>query len=367
MHYPPPITESQSCSGCGSYKLKRKQRQSNIELLRIVAMFLVLVVHADFWANGAPSQEECTTEVLPSVTRFVIESLSIVCVDVFVLISGWFGIRPNLQRMSSFLFQCFFFLGGLYIVSLIGGFGRLSGGGILGCFGLLEWNWFIKAYIGLCIFAPVINSYIDSADERKLRKLIIWFYIFQSAYGWIFPAAKYIESGYSVFSFVGLYLLAQYIRRYQTKRIASTGAWTFLSIYLATVIINTIWGYASKRYGLPFGDSVYYYTNPLVIIGSVSLLLTFYKLNLQSKIINWIAASSFAVFLFHGAPAMNLVFFKANCIDIYNNHSGAMCLLYMFLFLVTVFAISILLDQLRIALWSRLSSRIFKPKAYNQK
>lgn len=365
MNYPPParFLGVQEQSSSKKDKHLRKQRQSNIELLRIIAMFLVLVVHADFWANRAPSQEECINDILPSITRYTIESLSIVCVDVFVLISGWFGIRPNVRRMSSFLFQCFFFLGGLYIVSLVGGFGKLNATGILGCFGLLEWNWFIKAYIGLCILAPIINSFIDGSNERKLRYLIIWFYIFQSAYGWIFPAAKFIELGYSVFSFVGLYLIAQYIRRYHSKRIESTRALTFFSIYLATVTINTIWAYFAKRYGLPFGDSIYYYTNPFVIIGSISLLLTFYKMKLQNKIINWIAASSFAVFLFHGAPAMNQVFFKANCIDIYNKYSGAMCLLSMFAFLTIVFACSILLDQLRIATWNKLSTIIFKPQA----
>lgn len=265
------------------------------------------------------------------------------------------------QRQADVFFSVsvFLFLGGLYVASLIGGFGTLSGAGILGCFGLLEWNWFIKAYIGLCIFAPLINSFIKNSSERQLRNLIIWFYLFQTAYGWVFPAAKFIEFGYSVFSFVGLYLLAQYIRKYHIDRIASTKAWIFPSIYLATVVINTLWGYFAKRYGLPFGDCTCYYTNPCVIIGSIFLLLTFYKVKLKSKIINWIAASSFAVFLFHGAPAMNQIFFKANCVEIYNNTSGVMCLLTMFAFLTIVFACSILLDQLRIATWNKLSTHIF--------
>lgn len=36
----------------------KTKRQSNIELLRIIAMFLVLVVHADFWSLGGPNAEE---------------------------------------------------------------------------------------------------------------------------------------------------------------------------------------------------------------------------------------------------------------------------------------------------------------------
>ena len=35
------------------------ERQSNFELLRIIAMFLVLVVHADYFSLGAPSYQDC--------------------------------------------------------------------------------------------------------------------------------------------------------------------------------------------------------------------------------------------------------------------------------------------------------------------
>lgn len=101
------------------------KRQSNIELLRIVAMFLVLVVHADFMALGEPTFDEMNTQPLPSVIRVFIQSCAIVCVNVFVLISGWFGVRPNVKSVSKFLFQCFFFLLFLCLISLFG-----IGGGV---------------------------------------------------------------------------------------------------------------------------------------------------------------------------------------------------------------------------------------------
>ena len=40
--------------------------------------------------------------------RMLFESLAIVCVNVFVLISGWFGIRPKWKSVTNFLFQVFF-------------------------------------------------------------------------------------------------------------------------------------------------------------------------------------------------------------------------------------------------------------------
>lgn len=338
-----------------SIQTNRKQRQSNIELLRIVAMFLVLVVHADFFSNGTPTTEECSSAIAPSVTRFFIEAISIVCVDVFVFISGWFGIRPSVKRMSSFLFQCFFFLAGLYAISVAFGFGKLSISGLLGCFALLKLNWFIKAYVGLCIFAPFLNSFIENSNEKQLGIIIFWFFVFQSIYGWLFDAAAFIEQGYSVFSFVGLYLLAQYIRRYMMRRLDTIPGWKFAFVYLGIALFNTIWGYLNIRFGLPLFHCIFSYISPLVIVASISLFMAFHRLNLQSMIVNWVAASSFAVFLFHVSPAMIFAFFKENCNNIYNNYDGVMCLSVMFVFLISVFCISILLDQIRIMAWNRLS------------
>lgn len=90
-----------------------KNRSSNFELLRIVSMLLVMVVHANFSTIGAPTIEDWN--VAPHITfvRHFVESLSIVCVDVFVLISGWFGIRFSMDRLKKFVFQILFFsLGG---------------------------------------------------------------------------------------------------------------------------------------------------------------------------------------------------------------------------------------------------------------
>ena len=85
-----------------------KERLSNFELLRMIAMFLVLLVHADFFSLGEPTAEECVTNPVDVIPRLLFWSLSIACVDIFVLISGWFGIKPRVKGICNFLFQCFF-------------------------------------------------------------------------------------------------------------------------------------------------------------------------------------------------------------------------------------------------------------------
>ncbi len=209
-----------------------------MELLRIVAMFLVLVVHADFFSLGVPTLEETRNNIGPSITRFFIESISIVCVNVFILLSGWFSIRPSWKGLSKFLFQCFFFLFGIYAVTLISGETTLTIKGIAQCLLMTQLNWFIKAYIGLYIIAPILNTFVENSNKTQLKYVIIGFYIFQTLYGWLSNGASFFNAGYSTMSFIGLYLLARYIRVYrreekrrEEKRREEKRRWSISDIY----------------------------------------------------------------------------------------------------------------------------------------
>ena len=65
----------------------RKERDSNLELLRIIAMLLVLMVHADFKALDTPTVGEIINNPESSFLRFLCESISIICVNVFIFIT----------------------------------------------------------------------------------------------------------------------------------------------------------------------------------------------------------------------------------------------------------------------------------------
>ena len=66
-------------------------RDSQTELLRIVAMVMILILHANFLGVGAPEHTDFLEDAPRAWGQMVLESLCIVAVDVFVLISGWYG------------------------------------------------------------------------------------------------------------------------------------------------------------------------------------------------------------------------------------------------------------------------------------
>ncbi len=86
-----------------------KVRESNIELLRNISMFLILVIHANFVSLPKIEYEELLSNTVPSVTRFFIESFGIVAVNVFVFISGWFCIKTRKKNVLSFIYLILFY------------------------------------------------------------------------------------------------------------------------------------------------------------------------------------------------------------------------------------------------------------------
>lgn len=332
----------------------RRERDSNMELFRVFAMFLVLVVHSDFFSLGAPTNEDLAVKPIPSFIRLLFQGLSIGCVNMFVLLSGWYGIRSNKRSFSNFLFQCAYFLVGIYVMCLLFHVSDFNLTGIKGCLLLLNWNWFIKAYVLLYILAPVLNAYIDSVDERKYRMLLIGFFSFQTILSWYMNAVVFFEHGYSTIFFIGLYLLARYMAKYG-GRITDYGRQLYLSIYLVSSLLLVVLYYLAETQGIGYCSIVFQYDNPLVIIAAFSLMLYFSKLKFKSRFVNWLGASSFAVFLLHTNPNLCLPYFVPMVKSLYSSCDGVLCIAIIGTFLLCVFSCAVLLDQGRKMLWKWLS------------
>ena len=143
----------------------RAPRQSNFELLRITAMMLVLIVHADYWSLGVPRFDMAASHGANVFARVLFEMLSVVCVNVFVMISGWFGIKASVRGYANFAFQCLYFMLGIYLVMLFAGQTQFCLREMARC---LFGSWFIQAYTVLYIISPVLNAYVRAASRRQL-------------------------------------------------------------------------------------------------------------------------------------------------------------------------------------------------------
>ena len=325
-------------------------RQSNIELLRIIAMFMILGLHVNFIAIGVPEIQVISNMPLQGFARLFTENMCIVGVNVFVIISGWFGIHFKTKGICSFIFQCLFFSLIVFIAFAATGQVEINRINIMSAF-LLYKNayWFVWAYLFLYILAPVLNGFIDNANRGTVKRVIILFFAIQTI-TFIFTNTGFTKAGYSPLSFIGLYLLARYFRLYRNNH----GKYKYLAIYLLCALCSTLIYFIPACLGND-RDSILTksiaYTNPFNIAGALCLLLYFNNINLKSRFINWVASSCFAVYLFHMHFCIGdhyLRFAK----NIYENFSGVTYLAVIIGFMIIVFAIAVLIDKARIPLFN---------------
>lgn len=331
-------------------------RQSNIELLRIIAMLLVLVLHADFYSLGWPNQENLHSQPSQTIVMIVIECIAIFSVNVFISISGWFSIKLSLKGISSFTFQCMYFVIGIFIIMTIARVTKPDLQSIKYCM-LLDKDmlWFVKAYLFLYIFAPILNLFIEKSSRKDIESFLIVFYILQTLYS-IGNATTYINYGVSAFSFLGLYIFARYARIY-LKDISIIYLLIFIFIPMITNTFVMILSIEFHIEGLR--DMSTAFSNPLTVTSSISCVILFSKLKMKySPVINSIASSTFAVYLLHQDPIFFDKLYRETNYLIYCNYNGPTCGILFLFFILFVFAFSILIDQPRKWMWSLISSRI---------
>ena len=316
-------------------------RQSGIELLRIVAIVMVLVCHANARVLGLPSRAEVFSVPAPSIARMLFGAMAVYGVNIFVMISGWFGIHAKPKSLAKLLFEVLFLLWGIYAVFLLTGNATFNMHDIKVCLALTDEYWFVMAYVGLYIFSPVLNAFVEKASKRELQLLLVGFYVFQCYYCWASGTLDYF-SGYSITFFFGLYLTARYFRLYPVRILSRHGG----LVYVASLaVVTTVSVVALVLVGN--WARMLRYDNPLVIVGAIGLLNAFSHLRFHSCLVNNLATACFAVYIIHFDPLV-FHYFAMAVKSIYNSTSGLVTVAAISMFLVAVFLACWLIDSVRL-------------------
>lgn len=321
-----------------------------MELLRIVAMFLVLLLHCNYSVIGPVSQSEVISDSIGSFIRILTEQLCLCCVNIFVLISGWFSIKFTFKGVCSLFFQVFTLVIAVCVV-LIPFSPNIPYKDIFKVFYMGSYYWFIPSYLILFVFSPVLNVFVENTDRVLIERVLLGFFFLEFALGWLFDW-EHFGLGYSGISFMGLYLMARFLNKFKYKLFITTRCKSFyLGVYLLCSIIPATITFYTIRY-MNYGFNQLSYTSPFVIGASVSMLLLFSKFEFESKFVNWIAASSFSMYLIQLHP-MIWPIWTSNMNDLYKSIGGGKYLIVSLLSCAVLGGgICVLIDQIRIKMWN---------------
>jgi len=276
-----------------------KERNSNIELLRIVCILFVLVHHILYHGVGI-YRGAC--ESYPYLYSFV-NQLCYVAVDVFFLISGYFAIRTNWKKLLWLYLMCGI-VGGLGYAFNCVLTGHSVGKSILRyvLFGFSNSRgWYADVYLYLFLLAPFINVALQSMSKRMHHYLLGTLTVMSVYLGW-FWGMGINATGFCLMQAVLMYSIGYYLRNFfdfsRVPRMAWGGAWLLASLcnVLLVWFIQTKWSHVSWP-SAPVFDG---YNCPLTIMGAIGLFGMFQGVKFQSKVVNVVAGCTFGVYLLHG-------------------------------------------------------------------
>lgn len=328
----------------------KKKRDSGMELLRIVAMLLVLILHADFVAIGTPTATDVASDGLSAFARFFFEAAGFLSVNLFVFISGWYGIKANKRSILGLLFQVLFFIVLLYGVNLCVIPDAHFSLSYLCHLLRFDTYWFVRSYLVLYCLSPMLNGLIDNGNRRQYTLILGCLFVMQSLFGWL-DSSWYGADGDSPLTFVFVYLLAGYVRKYNVFSGLSSSMLSLCVVGL--VLLSTFLAFVSVNVSATLANLWYKHTSPLVLLSVTLTAVLFSRLRFYSKVVNTLAASAFAVYLLNVFP---FVFEKyiSTAAYIFHTYSGLCCLLCISGLVVASYIVAFLIDQIRIIVWNRL-------------
>lgn len=262
-------------------------RDSNIELARIIAMAMVIVGH--FFFHGVqgtviPSPLSCPKLGIADITILSVSVLCTAGVDLFMLISGFYGIRLRWQSLISFWLLCVFYNAVNLFVNTPFSEIRLSGvANVL--FISRTPNWFFQGYFWVLLSSPVLNKAIKELDIRALRCVVILGTVLICLSSWRFGNPK----GNTALLLMYVYVLGGYIRReYWFAKVTKGKALTaYFTICIAGILLATlVYDVFHKEYGIFFQHN-----SILVVSMAVCLFLFFRKCEIRSGWVNTMAST----------------------------------------------------------------------------
>lgn len=310
-----------------------RERQSNFELLRILCMMGVLVGHVliTLYQEQIHSQDWS----LVNQARVLLLNACAVGVNGFVLISGYFGITLSLGRVMRYWGQCLWYA--------ILGFLLVGGSWLSLLFPVSESGlWFVICYFALMLISPLLNAGLSALADKELYKAVGALLFCDVYLGYVHQTPALSADGYDVFHLICIYCLGGLIARKQIS-LPHAGWWCIACFLLMTVLhgIKMVWSPMAVIYSL-------HHNAPMLILASLLAFLWAKEQKMpQSRMVNWVAASVFAVYLIHCNPSFGPYF--RGWLSLVKDYSESASITFLLLSgsVIGVFTASVLIDKVR--------------------
>ena len=287
-----------------------EQRNRGIDLLRMAAMWMVVILHI---LNKGGVLEATVPLSAGRETARLLEIAAYCAVNCYGLISGYVGVGHRFRYSGAI---ALWLRVAFYTLAITAAFallmpGSVNGDRVLRAFlpVLFRQYWYVTAYFGMCLFIPFFNLLLEKLSRHQAKVLALSIVAVFSVLPTLRQKDVFLtDNGYSVLWLSCLYLLGGILRLYgrQARRPLRWAA-----VYLGCVLVTWLVKLAGDRLWMArtghLCDKVLLttYTSPTILLAAAALVLCFAGLRIGPGFGSFIEKASplaFSVYLIHAHP-----------------------------------------------------------------
>lgn len=313
----------------------KSSRNSTVELLRFIFMFLIVLLHVYVHGTGLDYEQIYNWgEDWNTAFHLSLFSLAKIGVTGFIFISGFYGIHSNKHKVIDLVLITLFY-------SII--LNSISDNkiGILNFFHPFDIWWFISAYLFLMFIAPLIEIGIKNISEKSFRNIVVAIALYV-----YFARALSAENAHNVCFLLTVYLIARYFRLVLVPRINNhkqkvllrfIGISSILLLIIIPVLASEI--HLQKNVFNLFIQN----NNPLLLVASGWLVYESNNNKFYNKKINRFMTSILAIYIITDFPNIRSIFTKNILPEVLNGVG--------FLYIFFICLVCLIIDQVRIKIF----------------
>lgn len=273
------------------FTASKNARNSNLELLRILAMFMIVLIHANMYLFQFV--------IGPGAVFFngMVNGICNIGVSCFILISGYFGMKPDLGKFVRM--ECMMITWSLVETALlcITMPQQMQGAALLEQLVksflpfITRKYWFYSCYVCLLFLSGYIQRLIDALKREEFERLLLLLLVLFSVLPTLFYFELVPDNGKGLVQMIMVYMIGRYIRMYRDVKISAK----------ALIPFGILWAVNGVSHEIPIqiGGIWHHLCKDNSITNLIMSVILFYLLkgcSFQSAVINRAAGNVFAVF-----------------------------------------------------------------------
>lgn len=200
--------------------MQKKERMANLEVLRCVAMMMVVVLH--YLGKGGLLPDLTAPLSAQDIVAWLLEAFCIVAVNVYMMISGYFLCESSfkLSRLLTLWVQLWLYSVGIGVLAAVMGIVPAAEVSTHYYLTLLfpvtmGHYWFLTAYVFLYILLPFVGMGLRKMTKQQFQAALVLLFVTFCLLKSVLPFRLEEDSkGYDCLWYLCVFCVAAYLRRF---------------------------------------------------------------------------------------------------------------------------------------------------------